>query len=614
MTNFSSGLTAAAADPLTPTGLQSSRTLAVRRAIVAILNLGTLAVLAAAMARLCQAGGWTLIDALIFACFLGCAPWSILCFWNATIGMWLLHVRRDAMALVAPFASAGDSGRPVGVTTAVVMTLRNEDAVRALGRLQAIKRSLDGTGSGAEFSYFVLSDTNDPRVATDEEAAFADWQAMAGSDAGRLVYRRRIENIGYKAGNIRDFCRHHGADFEFMLVLDADSFMSGETIVRMIRIGEAHPRIGILQSLVVGLPSPSAFARIFQFGMRHGMRPYSVGSAWWAGDCGQFWGHNALVRIAPFLAGCELPVLPGRPPLGGHVLSHDQVEAALMRRAGYEVRVLPEETGSYEDNPPDLIEFTRRDLRWCQGNMQYGRLLGLPGLRPMSRFQLFWAMMMFLGLPASTLIVLLAALKTVEGVGAAVYPTGLALVLYLGMLFLIVAPKLAGFLDTALTQGAVRRYGGAPNFAAGCSLELVVSFLTGPVTAFRTSLFMAGLLVGRSVGWRVQARDARLLSWSTAARAFWPQTLFGVLILALFAAGAPHLIVLSLPFTAAFVLAIPVSVATADPMLGKRLARMGICATPEEICPPPEINLLKSKAAAPAFLSPSAVPASNAIS
>ena len=164
-----------------------------------------------------------------------------------------------------------------------------------------------------------------------------------------------------------------------MLPLDADSLMSGEQVVRLARMMQAHPKIGILQSLVVGMPSKSAFARIFQFGMRHGMRSYTMGQAWWVGDCGPFWGHNAVVRIKPFHEQCDLPILPGAPPLGGHVLCHDQVEATLMRRAGYEVRVLPEERGSWEENPPTMLEFARRDVRWCQGNMQYLKLLDLPG-------------------------------------------------------------------------------------------------------------------------------------------------------------------------------------------------------------------------------------------
>src|SRR5690606_4411731 len=157
-------------------------------------------------------------------------------------------------------------------------------------------------------------------VAAAEEAAIAAWKAE-DADGARITYRRRTDNTGYKAGNVRDFCTRWGRDFELMLPLDADSLMSGEAIVRLVRMMQAHPRLGILQSLVAAMPSSSAFAGIFRSGMRHGMRAYTMGRAWWVGDCGPFWGHKALVRIKPFVEACELPVLAGGPPVGGHVLS-----------------------------------------------------------------------------------------------------------------------------------------------------------------------------------------------------------------------------------------------------------------------------------------------------
>src|SRR5207249_6375301 len=127
---------------------------------------------------------------------------------------------------------------------------------------------------------------------------------------------------------------------DFAVTLDADSFMTAEAILRLVRVMQADPKLGIVQGLVVGLPSTSAFARIFQFGMRLSMRSYTIGSAWWQGDCGPYWGHNAIVRIAPLVAHCQLPVLAEGALVKGHVLSHDQIEAVLMRRAGYAVRVL----------------------------------------------------------------------------------------------------------------------------------------------------------------------------------------------------------------------------------------------------------------------------------
>jgi membrane glycosyltransferase len=430
-------------------------------------------------------------------------------------------------------------------------------------------------------------------VARAEEEAFDRWRASANGEADRLHYRRRTSNEGYKAGNVRDFCDRWGHAFEFMIPLDADSLMSGETILRMTRIGEAHAKIGILQSLVVGAPSRSAFARVFQFGMRHGMRPYTMGSAWWGADCGPFWGHNALVRIKPFAEHCHLPVLPGGPPLGGQIMSHDQVEATFMRRAGFEVRVLPEEVGSYEENPPTLLEFTRRDLRWCQGNMQYFRLLALSGLKPMSRFQLVWAISMFIGVPAWTLIILLSALKPLDGEDISLFPAASALGLYGAFMLMYLAPKLAGFLDVAMTPGGLARYGGGARFARGAATEIVFSLLLAPSVTLRTSLFMLGLLFGKAVTWNGQARDAHALSWSDAARGLWPQTLFGAALAALGLWLAPALLLWSLPLTLGYVLAIPFAVATADPQLGESLARRGLCAIPEEIETPAILAALR---------------------
>ena len=218
----------------------------------------------------------------------------------------------------------------------------------------------------------------------------------SGTASLPLTYRRRDVNTGYKAGNIGDFCARWGGEHDFALTLDADSFMSADAILRLVRIAQGDPRLGILQSLVVGLPSTSAFTRIFQFGMRLGMRSYTLGSAWWQGDCGPYWGHNALLRLKPFLAARAAAAAEAGEE---QILSHDQIEAVLMRRGGFDVRVVPEEHESWEENPPNLIEFIGRDLRWCRGNLQYWRFLGLPGLKFVSRCQLLFAILMFLGSP-----------------------------------------------------------------------------------------------------------------------------------------------------------------------------------------------------------------------
>ncbi len=548
----------------------------------------------AMLAVLVHAIGWSWLSVVLFACFATFVPWSVLGFWNAAIALALLcapHRRMppgcDTAARTARHPIA--AGHDITLRTAIIMTVRNEDPDRAVARLRIVQQSIDATGEGARFGFFLLSDTSSPDIAVREEAAMAAWRAQTPSPE-RLHYRRRTLNSGFKAGNVMDFCRRWGEDFALLLTLDADSLMSGSAVLDLVRIMQANPKFGIVQGLVVGLPSASAFARMFQFGMRHGMRTYTLGQAWWTGDCGPFWGHNAIIRIAPFRDFCVLPRLPGRPPFGGDILSHDQVEAVLMRRAGFDVRLQPVAGGSWEDNPPTVLEYVRRDLRWCQGNLQYIRLLGMPGLRPVSRFQLGWAILMFVSLPAWTLMVALLPAAAWSLRDAA--PAWL-IAAYCAYLLMYLSPKLAGYVHTAASRDRRARYGGLPRFLAGVLCELVFSLLQTPVTSLHVTGFIAALLFGGSARWSGQARDTRAVSWREATRAFWPQTLFGVLLHGALLAVAPPIVPWALPFTLGYLLAIPFTVITASPAFGDWCVRRGLCAIPEERDPPPEVVALK---------------------
>lgn len=574
--------------PLTPTGTQSVEVLMLRRLIVGGLNVLLYFALARWAWIILAKGGWSAIDIGLFVCFLLGTPWAVLGFWNAVIGLFLLHGKRmlglenDAMKDVAPFARLADPDMPVTLKTAIFMTLRNEDPTRAFQRFRLVKSSVDETGFGDKFAYFLLSDTSLEDVAASEQALFDAWKAEAG-EAAPLHYRRRTDNTGFKAGNVRDFLENWGHDFDLMLPLDADSLMDGKTILHHVRIMQANPKLGILQSLVVGMPSRSAFARIFQFGMRQGMRTYTMGQAWWVGECGPFWGHNALARIAPFRDSCELPVLAGPPPFGGHILSHDQVEATFMRRAGYEVRVMPEEGGSWEENPPTILEFMKRNSRWCQGNLQYFKLLNTRGLYPVSRFQLVWAILMFLGIPAWTLMLPLAALKPFDGEDMNYFPAHSALMLYVSFTVMNLMPKIAGLIDILLTPGGTKRYGGTGKFLFAGLSEIVFAWILGATDTFRTSIFMTGLLFGKSVVWGGQARDAHGIPVDIAVSNLWPQTLFGVIVVGLMAYTSITFALWSLPLTLGFLIAIPFAVWSANPALGERMAKSGLYAIPEEI-------------------------------
>jgi membrane glycosyltransferase len=572
----------------TPAGLDAIATLNKRRRIVLFLNLATWFFIVLVAGVIFTSGGWTVVGVTMVICLAFGAPWPVLGFWNAVIGLWQLHgMRRKAHA--EPYYDTKGDQSPLTVNTAVLMTLRNEDPVRALLRLKTVKASLDRTPDGGRFSYFVLSDSDRDEIVQREEAEVAAWK-QADPDCDCIVYRRRIGNAGFKAGNVREFALRWGSDYEFMLPLDADSLMTGEAIVTLVRIMEKHPRIGILQSLVVGTPSSSAFARIFQFGMRLGMRTYTMGQAWWVGDCGPFWGHNALVRIAPYVEHCALKGLMKSET----ILSHDQVEAVLMRKAGYEVRVLPVETGSYEDNPPDALEFMRRDARWCQGNMQYLRLIGMPAIEPVSRFQLIWAILMFLGVPAWTLLAAILPLAMLSAERQSDFPWLAVETIYVLLLLMHLAPKLAGIVDAILTPGEISRFGGRLRFASSAIIEIVFSLILGAVTTIRTSIFMVGLLFGRTIVWNGQRRDGGGVTWGDAIRWLWPQLLFGVLLYIAVALISPAALLWSLPLTAGYVLAVPFVVFTASPAVGRFFRRLGIAGIPEDFAPPAEIRAVQA--------------------
>jgi membrane glycosyltransferase len=538
-------------------------------------------------------GGFGPLDAVLLALFAITLPWYVIGFWNATIGFVLMRFARDPIAAVMPVAARVRGTEPITASTAILLCIRNEPTERVMRLLEPMLQGLIARGVGARFHVYILSDTSEPAIAAAEDARFA---ALTAAWRGRIAvsYRRRARNIGFKAGNIGDFCARWGKDHDFALVLDADSLMTVDLMLKLVRIMQIDPRLGIVQSLVVGMPSASALARIFQFGMRLGMRSYTIGSAWWQGDRGPYWGHNAIVRIAPFMAHCELPVLADGALVKGHVLSHDQIEAVLMRRAGYEVRVLPEEGESFEQNPPTLVEFIRRDLRWCQGNMQYWHFLRLPGLPSVSRYQLALAVVMFLGSPAWIALLLIGAL----GVALAPTPADFMasgpgtsiLMLVLGMWF---APNIATALDV-LTRAKLRYlFGGTLRFSASFALSVIFVVLVTPVMWASHTLFLVRLLGGRTIGWGGQTRDDHAVPWSLALRQLWPQTLIGLAPLLLLALAAPAAVPYAMLVAGGPLLSIPLAVATAAPALGRALIAAGLYRLPEEIVPPPELRALE---------------------
>jgi membrane glycosyltransferase len=538
-------------------------------------------------------GRFGALDTALVALFAVTLPWTVISFWNATIGLLIMRFARDPVVAVTPVAGRVRGDEPITASTAILVCIRNEPPTRVTRCLAPMLEGLAAPGTGERFHLYVLSDTGDPAIAAAEEECFAAL-ARAWRDRVAVTYRRRTLNAGYKAGNIRDFCDRWGDQHDFALVLDADSVMTADAVLRLVRIMQIAPRLGILQSLVIGMPSTSAFARLFQFGMRLSMRSYTIGSAWWQGDCGPYWGHNAIVRLAPFMAHCDLPILSQGALVSGHVLSHDQVEAVLMRRAGYEVRVLAEEGGSFEQNPPTLMEFIRRDLRWCQGNMQYWHFLVMPGLRPVSRYQLGFAILMFLGSPAwmGLLVLGTAAVAFAGSPGAFIRPDA-GMALFVTVLIMWFAPNIATAIDILARPRLRRAFGGGTRFTLSALAQTIFVLLLLPIMWFGHTLFLTRLLLGRSVGWTAQARDDHEVPFRLAARQLWPQTLLGLGAMAVLGLSVPAAIPYALFIAGGLVVSIPFAVLTAAPGLGRALVRVGFCRLPEETAPPAELAALE---------------------
>jgi len=547
-----------------------------RRTLFAVLALGIAAGLAALLVSALAPGGWSVTKTLLFACFLGVAPWLGICGANALIGLLILLCARNPAHFVLPVAADPEAG-PIPAATALAVTIRNEDMGLVLPPLRRLLAGLDAAGVGDRFALWVLSDTNDPALATAEEQAVAAFRA-ADRDPARIRYRRRTGNAGFKAGNVMAFFDADGNGFEAAVMLDADSEMSAAAVLRLLRILHADPHLGIVQHLTVGLPAEAAFPRLFQFGMRAGMRVWATGQAWWQGDEGPYWGHNAAVRIAAFRAHARLAPLPD----GSPVLSHDQVEAARLRAAGFGVCVWAGEDGSAEKNPPALPEFLHRDARWLAGNLQYRHLVAAPGFRPMGRWQLLQAILLFAGAPLYVAMLVLVAVAVALGETAEV-PGRRVAALALAWALVLYAPKLLGYARVLLSPTERVGYGGGRRFAAGALAEIVFTLLLDAPAQLSKTFSLLRVLTGGRAAWAPQNRGARGVSWREAGRQFWPHTLFGCLVFAALGSGSWGAALWAAPFAGGLLTAIPFCVLTADPRVSRWLRRRGVAAVPEEV-------------------------------
>jgi membrane glycosyltransferase len=545
-----------------------------RRFLVALIIAGIAVGLTWLMAWVLGAGGWSGPKFFLLVCFAGTAPWTGLCVANAVVGFLVRMLAREP----ARFVFGVEDSLPLPApppATVIAVTVRNEDLFDVLPPLRRLLEGLDASGHGDSFALFILSDTGAGDEAVAEEAAVAAFRA-GEKNPGRILYRRRAENAGFKAGNVMDFLEHHATGFALMVTLDADSEMSAFAVLRLVRAMMADERLAIAQHLTVGRPAAAALSRLFQFGMRAGMRVWATGQGWWQGDAGPYWGHNAVVRITPFKQYCRLPKLPD----GSEILSHDQMEAALLAGAGWAVRVLPDEAGSSEANPPALPEFLARDARWLAGNLQYLHMLRLPGLASMGRWQLVQAILLFAGAPLYTVFLLVAAIEAARGGSVPVGPASSVTLLWLGFLY---APKLLGYAEVSLKPAERARYGGGGRFLLGACVEFFFTLFLDAIGTVNKTLVMIRLVLGAGGGWAPQNRAARSVGWAEATHMLWPHTLVGLFSFAGFALGGWVPVLWAVPLAGGLLVAIPLCVFTADPRFGAWLRAKKIAAIPEEL-------------------------------
>ncbi|MBT9384948.1 glucans biosynthesis glucosyltransferase MdoH [Pseudooceanicola sp. CBS1P-1] len=475
-----------------------------------------------------------------------------------------------------------------GDSCVVLVPICNEDPVQTFARIAVMDASMRAAGVVSDIA--VLSDTRDEDNFRAERAAFA--RLLQETDgAGRIYYRRRQDNRGRKAGNIEDFIRNSGGAYEFAVILDADSLMEGQTIRQMIARMQADPNMGLLQTLPKITGSTSLFGRAQQFAASFFSPVFSRGLARMQGKTGPFWGHNAIIRVKAFAESCALPPLAGKPPFGGHILSHDYVEAALLARAGWTVQVDETIEGSFEEGPDNILAFAKRDRRWCQGNLQHIRLLTAPGLRAWSRFvfvqgifayivSLIWGLFLI----ASVIATIMAPLPDYFPDPYQLFPvfpsdrTQQIIALGIGIFGLLVVPKLA-ILGISAASGRARGYGGAGKLAASVVIELLLSSMMAPVMLMYQSKAVLQVLSGRDGGWPANQRGEGRLSLAEGfAATAWIQV-FGAAALALVWYIAPELLIWMLPVGVPMLLA-PWIISLSSQPIGR-----GLFVSPEETAP-----------------------------
>jgi membrane glycosyltransferase len=511
----------------------------------------------------------------------------------------------------------GDPDTPIaGSRTALVMPVYNEDPARTTAGLQAMAEALAQLGAAQHFELVVISDSTNVDAWISESLAVDELRRTL-REVIPVWYRRRWHNPGRKAGNVEEFVKRWGARYDYMVVLDADSLMSASTLVELVRRMQADSRLGILQTLPMLIGHGSVFARAQQFAGRVYGGLIARGMAAWSGNEGNYWGHNAIIRVSAFAQACGLPQLPGRKPFGGHVLSHDFVEAALMRRAGWKVRMAPDLDGSWEESPPSLVDVAIRDRRWAQGNLQHSKVIGAEGLALTNRVHFFVGIMSYLSSPLWLMLLIVGFALTLQAtlIRPEYFSRTFQLFpdwprfdaermteLFIFTMIVLFTPKLLGLVRTLFRSKVRKGCGGFLGLTLSTLIETVISALYAPIMMLVQTHHVIHILTGRDSGWNPQRRHASMTAWREAWSVHWPHLVMGVLIGVVAYLISPTLLAWLSPTLAGLLLAVPLSKLSGSVAVGKLFGWFGLLRTPEEKHAPPVVRRrdeLLQQAAAP---------------
>jgi len=535
------------------------------------------------------------------------SAWVVTGFLTGLMGFWVM-LRGDRHALSV--RSVTEHELAPDARTAIIMPICNEDVATVFAGLRATCESVAATGHGATFDVFVLSDSYDPAIARAERTAWEELRSALAQNAQQpqvqVYYRLRTRRTHRKAGNVADFCRRWGKDYRYMVVLDADSVMSGACIVSMAKLMEANPGAGIIQTATQAIGHVTLHARAQQFASRVTGRLFTLGMQFWQLGESHYWGHNAIIRVAPFMQHCALAPIPGKGGLAGGIMSHDFVEAALMRRAGYHVWLVADLVGSYEQQPPDLLAELQRDRRWCQGNLQNAQLMAEPGIHPVHRSMFVTGAMAYLSAPLWLAFLTLGTALWLSGARLVadwhILPTEL-LALWGWTLCMLFLPRVLG-LAAVFMRHEQKEYGGTGSLLQSAALESVLAVLQAPIRMLAHSLFVLIALTGLKLEWKSPPREAQAVPWRHALRQLAPMSL----VIALLALGVALIdssaLLWLMPVGLPLALAVPLAVLTSRTGLGRTLRERRLLLIPEESWSPPVLRrawLHASRLARPAL-------------